>query len=455
MKATVEPLEGNKVKLSVEVDDVEFEQALDAAFRRIAHEVRIPGFRPGKAPRKLLEARLGKDTARQEALREALPEYYAQAVRTTELDPIAPPEIDITSDGADGAGPIAFDAVVEVRPQIAIPGYGGLQITVPSPNVTDEEVDRQIDRLRERDAELNPVDRPAQVGDVVTIDLTAGETELPDTSYEIGTEAAAGAPPGLDDQLTGAKVGDILEFEAGAEAEATKVRVLLKDVKEKVLPEATDDWASEASEFDTVAELREDTRKRLGTVKKLQASMAMRDEALKALIELVDEDPPQPLVNEEIQRRAQDLQHRLEHQGVGISEYLQATGTTEEQLVEQLRVDAAEAVKADLALRALADAEQLEADEDDVAKEIARLADRFGVKPEKLRRDLERQDALPTVRSDIRKAKALEWLVQNVAVVDEDGNPIDRAELSPQSIEPQSDEQSDQTDQTESEETAE
>jgi trigger factor len=429
MKATVEPLEGNKVKLSVEVDESEFEQALDQAFRKIAREVRIPGFRPGKAPRKLLEARMGKDTARQEALREALPDYYAQAVKDAELDPIAPPEIDITSETPEG--PVTFDAVVEIRPQVSIPGYGGLQVTVPSPNVADEEVDRQVDRLREQHADLRPVQRPVQSGDVVTIDLNAGDTELPDTSYQVGSESLV---PGLDEQLVAAKVGDILQFDAtppGGE-EAISVRVLVKDVKEKVLPELTDEWAGDASEFETVDELREDTRKRLSVVKKLQASLALRDEAIKALIQLVEDEVPQPLVDEEVERRARDLSHRLEHQGASIEQYLQATGTDADQFVEQLRIDAVGSVKADLALRALAEAEQIDASEEDIDNEVARLAERFGVKPEKLRGDLDRQEALPTVRSDIRKAKALEWLVEHVEVVDDEGHPIDRAELSPQ-----------------------
>src|SRR3954464_16018270 len=155
MKAVVEPLEGNKVKLSVEVDEQEFERALDSAFKRIAREVRIPGFRPGKAPRRLLEARLGADAARKEALREALPDYYAQALKDNDVDPIAPPEIDITS--GEESGPIAFDAVVEVRPQLHVPGYGGLRVTVPSPKATDEEIDAQVDRLRNTGAALEPV----------------------------------------------------------------------------------------------------------------------------------------------------------------------------------------------------------------------------------------------------------------------------------------------------------
>src|SRR3954451_6268776 len=159
MKTVVEPLEGNKVKLSVEVDEVEFERALDAAFRKIAREVRIPGFRPGKAPRRILEARLGTEAARQEALRDSLPDYYAQALREHDVDAIAPPEIDITS--GEEAGPIAFDAVVEVRPQLSVPGYGGLRVTVPNPNPSDEEIDAQIDRLRNTGAAPEEVTRPA------------------------------------------------------------------------------------------------------------------------------------------------------------------------------------------------------------------------------------------------------------------------------------------------------
>src|SRR5438477_7152838 len=171
MKAVVEPLEGNKVKLSVEVDEQEFERALDQAFRKIAREVRVPGFRPGKAPRRILEARLGKDAARQEALREALPDYYAQALKDNAVDAIAPPEIDLTS--GQESGPIAFDAVVEVRPQLHVPGYGGLRVPVPNPNPTDEEIDAQIDRLRNTGAVLQEVQRPAQPTDNVTIDLKA------------------------------------------------------------------------------------------------------------------------------------------------------------------------------------------------------------------------------------------------------------------------------------------
>ena len=429
MRTAVEPLEGNKVKLSVEVDEDEFEKAVDAAYRRIAHEVRIPGFRPGKAPRRLLEARVGKEAARQEALREALPDYYAQALGEADVDAIAPPEIDITSGQDDG--PVAFDAVVEVRPQVSIAGYQGLQVTVPSPVVADDDVARQLDRLRSQFGELTPVDRAAADGDHVTIDIRGereGEAQpgltAEDYLYEVGSGMAV---PGLDDHLRGAKVGDILTFDADDIA----FRVLVKEVKEKVLPEATDEWASEASEFETLAELEDDIRKRLTLVKRVQAQLALRDEALKAMVEMVGDEAPEPLVAEEMERRLHDLAHRLESQGGTLQQYMEATGTTQQEVLDGVRGEAVNAVKADLGLRALAAAEAIEVDDAEIDAEVARLAERMGEKPAQLRRRLERADRIPTVRSDLRKAKALEWLVEHVDVVDEDGNRVDRAELQP------------------------
>ena len=436
MRTSVEPLEGNKVKLSVEVDEQEFEKAIDAAFRKIAREVRIPGFRPGKAPRRLLEARIGGEVARQEALRDSLPEYYAKAVKDNDVDVIAAPEIDITSGEESGA--IVFDAVVEVRPRISVPGYAGLQVTIPSPTVTDEELDGQIDRLRNGFAELSAVDRPAASGDHVTIDLTGANEKggepvegltASDFLYEVGSGTVL---PELDDQLRGAKVGDILEFEAKVPAVGDgplHFRVLVKEVKEKILPEVTDEWASEASEFETVEALKDDLRTRIGAVKKVQAQLAIRDAVVDEIVNLVEEDPPEALVGQELERRVHDFGHRLEHQGVDLAQYMQATGATQEDIIGQLREAAVKAVKADLALRAIADAEGIEPTDEDVDTEIARLAQRSGQKPEKVRKELDRAEQLPAVRSDIRKGKALEWLAEHVELVDEAGAPIDRAAL--------------------------
>jgi trigger factor len=437
MKATVEPLEGNKVKLSVEVDEQEFEKAVDAAFRKMARDVRVPGFRPGKVPRRLLEARIGRQGVRQEAMREALPEFYAQALREADVDPIAPPEIDVT--GGQESGPLAFDAVVEVRPQVNVAGYQGLRVTVPGLRVSDEEVSAHIDRLRQPFGELREVARPARDGDHVTIDLTAyrhDETlrETEDELYEVGSGSIV---PELDTHLRGAKPGDIFKFNArlgadrtGGDEEEVTFRVLVKQVKEMVLPDVTDEWASEASEFETVEELTADIRRRLGTVKRLQASLAARDEVIKALVELIDEEMPDALVAAELQRRSQDLARALEARGATLDQYREATGMTDEQLIADLQAASVHAVKADLALRAVADDEGLEAGDEEVDAEIARLAERIGDNPAALRRRLEHADQMPAVRSDVRKAKALGWLMEHVEMVDEEGSPIDPAELS-------------------------
>ncbi len=440
MKATVEPLEGNKVKLSVEVEEIEFDKAIDAALRKVAREVRIPGFRPGKAPRKLLEARMGKEGVRAEALREALPEYYAEALRQTEVDAIAPPEIDVTS--GDGE-PLAFDAVVEVRPQVALLGYQGLQVTVPSPAISDDELAKQIDRLRTPFGELKEVDRPVQDGDHVTLDLAGIRDGDPvpglsaeDYLYEVGTDSLV---PGADDALRGASKGSDVEFESpfgevDGEAATVSITLAVKDIKEMHLPEVTDEWAAEASEFESVAELEADLRSRMGMVKKVQANMAVRDEAVKALADLVEDEVPEALVNSEMERRLHDLAHRLEAQGATIQQYLEATGQAQEQLVNDLRSTSTDAVKADLALRALAEAEQLEVTDTDLEAEIAQLADRMQQPVGALRAQLESADQMPAVRSDIRKAKALGWLMEHVEIVDEEGNPIDRADLQPDPV---------------------
>jgi trigger factor len=438
MKAVMESLEGNKVKLSIEVDEQEFEKDIDAAFRKIAKEVRIPGFRPGKAPRRILEARLGKEPGRTEALRDALPVYYSQAVREYEVDAVAAPELDIK--GGEDSGPVSFDAVVEIRPEIEVPGYAGLRVTIPSPQPTDADVDAQIDRLRGNFGELVEVDRPAKTGDFATINLSGtrdGEPipqlDLDDFSYEVGSESLL---PGLDPVLEGAKVGDILEFETnlGSEEDTASARVLVKEIKEKKLPDLTDDWAGEASEFDTVGELRADMAKRMGLVKRVQATLALRNAAVEALVELVPDDPPASLVDAEVERQLHDMQHRLEAQRATISDYLQATGQSAEELVETLRQQAIPSVKADLGLRAVARAEEIEPTQDDIDAEVDRLAAQFNMKPADVRRNLDRADQMPAVRSDWKKSRALDWLLKHVEIVDEQGNSVDRALLEPSEV---------------------
>jgi len=366
------------------------------------------------------------------AVEAATPE--GRAVVDAELDPIAAPEIDITS-GEDG-GAVTFDAVVEIRPVVSVAGYQGLQVTVPTLDVTDEDVQAQVDRLRGQFGELSEVSRPARDGDHVTIDVHGTrphdeDIHVEDYLYEIGS----GEPVvGLDAQLRGAKAGDILQFAApvrspeGTEDEAD-VRVLVKDVKEKILPEETDAWAAEASEFTSLDELRDDLRTRMRQVKVVEAQMAVRERTLDALIGLVAEDPPDALVDAEVRERLHDLGHRLQARRLTVEQFLQASGRDEAELLGEIRADAARAVRLDLALRALADAEDIQVTDDELAHSVAEMATQAGTTAADLRRRLDRTGRLPAVRSDGRKSKALTWLFDHVGLVDDHGAPVPREAL--------------------------
>ncbi len=449
MNSTLEDLEDNLVKLSITIDEAEFDKELDAAFRRIAKEVRIPGFRPGKAPRRLLEAQLGSGVAREEAMREGLPKFYVDAVREHAVDVIAPPEIDVT--GGEEEGPVSFEAVVEVRPVVEVDGYDSLQVTIERPEPTDEELDTQIDRMRELDATLEVVERAATEGDHVTIDIKGtvdGEEQdgltADDYSYPVGS---ANIVPELDEQLVGAKPGDILEFEATHpdpdEEGELRFKILVKDVKEKVLPELTDEWANESSDFETVQELRHDLAERMSTVRRSQAAMALNERVGQALADLVTEELSPAMIDGEFQQRLQDLLMRLQAQGMELEQYLMMTGSSQEELVAELRATAETSARVDLGLRAVAVAEKLECTDEDIDAEIEAVAVRVSEKPAKVRKELERNDQMAAVRSDLNKRKALDWLLEQVEIVDPDGNPIDRADLEVTDEEPNDDETAD------------
>jgi trigger factor len=434
MQSTVESLDGNKVKLHVAVPAQEFERAIDAAFRKLAQEVRIPGFRPGKAPRRLLEARFGTEAARDQALRDALPEYYVEAVTDNDVDPIAPPEIEITA--GEDSGDVEFDAVVEIRPVVHLVGYDALRVELPLEPVDDAAVDQQVDALRERFADLVDTDYPLIDDAYATIDITGSIDDEPvegltatDFSYRVGSGMVVDE---LDVQLRGTKPGAILQFDAtlperfGEHADETvSFRVVVKEAKQKVLPDLTDEWVEEASEFDTVDELRADVRRRLELMRKMQAQMAVRDKVLEAAADLVPVEAPEALIESETRSRLQDLDHRLRHQGASLAQYVAASGMEPEAFLDQLKGTSSRAVLADLALRAVVAQEGIDATDDELAEEVSRLAERMGEKPERVRRTLEKQGSLEAVRSEIARGKALQFLVDHSTVVDEHGEPLD------------------------------
>ena len=424
----------NLVKVSVEVDEAEFEEAVDDAFRRIAREVRIPGFRPGKAPRKILESRIGIAVAREEAMREALPEYYARAVRELDVDAIAPPEIDVTE--GHESGPVAFDAVVEIRPEVRVFGYEELTVEIPAPTVAEADIEEQVDRLRSTFGSLETVDRPIIDGDNVTMNIATTQGGEPiewltadGYVYEVGKGAIV---PEIDENLHGKKPGDVVEFEADypdpdVDEDNLRFRILVKEVQQTVLPDVDDEWAAEASEFETVEELRADFAKRLAMSKRMQANMALREKTAEAIGALVHIDIPEALLSGEMEQRLQEMAMRLAQQGIDPEQFFASQDRNA--LTTELRETAEQSARVDLALRAIAAAEGIEPTDEDLEAEFVSIAAQLEQDVEAVRHEFEHHRGLGTIRSDLRKRSALEWVLERCEIIDEDGNPVDRDDL--------------------------
>lgn len=432
MNSTLETLEDNKVKLSVIIEEAEFEPELDAAYKRISKEVQMPGFRPGKVPRKLLEKQFGPEMAREEALRSALPEFYSKAVYENDVDVIAAPEIDIT--GGQAEGDISFDAVVEVRPTIAVTGHEGLRVEIPSPMVTDQDLEERVDSIRRQHSELKAVDRAAANEDHVTIDIagTIDGEPVPgltaeDYDYVVGSGAVVAE---IDENLVGAKAGDELTFSAGhpdeSQDDTIDFAITVKEVQEQVLPETTDDFAREASEFETMDELRDDLSHRLADVKRAQAAQALDEQTGQALAALVTDDVSEALIEDEMENRSQDMAMRLQAQGIQLEQYLQITGTTPEGFREQLREQAEVSARVDLALRSIAESENIEVGDEELDVELRELATQLEQPIETIREQLEAAGRLKAIRSDMRIRAALQWVTERAEIVDENGNQVDR-----------------------------
>ncbi len=431
MKSSLEPLEGNKVKLSINIDEDEFDRNIDQAFRKIAREVRLPGFRNGKAPRRVLEARIGLAPAREQALRDSIPEYLAKAVREHDVDLIAAPDVEITS--GEEEGPVDFDATCEVRPQITVAGYGGLRVELPSPEASDDEVDAVVQTELRRHGALEDAARPAASGDFVTIDLAAtrdGEDvaglNTEDWSYEIGQGWIA---DDFDEQLTGAAAGDMLEFTSTPRgtAEPADFVVTVSQVQQLVLPEVDDEWVADTlGEYEHVEEWHAAVRQRITAMKLAEARQELVGRVTEALLALTDVEPPEALVQSDLQRRVEASVRQLQSQGISMDQWLSATGQDAKAFIEGLKGQSEHAVTADLALRAVATAEALDADEGDLTAEYERLALQVNQKPNQVRKAYERNDLVPELVAQIRKSKALDWLLHHVEIVDPAGAPIDR-----------------------------
>ncbi|CAN5226033.1 trigger factor [soil metagenome] len=425
MKTSVERVDDTTVKLSVTVEADRVRSAIDEAARKLASEVRVPGFRPGRVPRRVLETRLGKDALVQQAARDAVPGFYADAVDAESLAVVGPPQFDVGTfeDGRDAE----FSATVEVRPDIEVPDYEGLQVPHPEWEVTDEELQERVDALRERFAELDTIGRPLRAGDyaVITVSGERGgrpieEASAEDLLYPVGDPEESDRE--LDRQLDGAKAGAILKFRdtlgpAGEEADEASFTVIVKETKAKRLPHVDDDFALTASEFDTADELLADLRSQLQRDKLAVARQALRGRVVEAVADLVDVAVPPSLVEQEVQYRLQRLVADAQQHGMEFEQFLQAAGTTAEELVSSLREEAGRTVKAQLVVDAVGRAEGVEVTRDDLAAEINRHAARLGRPPQELAEFMTQPDRIGALAGDAFRRQAIDRLVERVEVL--------------------------------------
>ena len=434
MKSIIETLEGNKVKLSVEIDEVEFDRNIDKAFRKIANEIRIPGFRQGKAPRQLLQAQIGLGAARSQALQDSIPEYLALAVREHDVDLIATPQIEVTKGEEEGI--LGFDATCEVRPIVTVPGYNGLRIELPALLVKEEDVDDAMKSERSRHGVLKDVDRAIAKGDHVSLDLSGAREGTPvpglnveDWAYEVGKGWVS---PSFDEKLIGEKLGSTISYSEAPNGttDIAEMTVVVKKVQEMVLDDLTDEWVAEhVSEFETVDAWKASLRKRLEEIKLNQTRSVFVERTTSALADLVTIEIPEAMIASDLQARVRNTVEQFQSQGVSIEQWLSATGQTTESFIENLRTESQKAVKVDLALRAVAVAQAITASDDDIEQEIERIAMQVGRKVNQVRKAYQENDALTELAAQIHKSQAVDWLLRNSTLVDPEGNAISADDL--------------------------
>jgi trigger factor len=434
MRATSTNLDDNRIKLTVEIDEVEMDEAIDAAAASLSKQMTVKGFRKGKVPKTVMIAHLGgPDVLRSEAIRESMPDFYSRAVADTLSDPIGQPDINITA--GEESGLLSFEAEVEVRPELSIKGQNELRVTIPSPVVNDEEVNSQIDRFRETDAVLKEVDRPIMTGDLVAMDIhveqittEAEPIDMSDYMYTVGSGVIT---EGVDELIVGLRAGEELKLNGsmGPGVVAT-YELKLKQVKERELPELTDTWVAENTEWEGVDAMRDAILIQMRSMKIVEAQSSQRDAVLMAVSELVSEESvPDVLVEGETSERLQELGQRLAQQKLNLETFLQITKQTPDELLEALRRDAVRAVRIDLAMRALVRAEKLEPTAEEVDKELEETAKAMGVDAARLRTNLRDSGRVVAFNAEVAKMKASRWLQEHATFVDPDGVEIDRGLL--------------------------
>ena len=438
MKSAVETLSPTRAKLTVEVPFEELKPSLDAAYKKIAQQINVPGFRRGKVPPMVIDRQVGRGAVLDEAINEALPKLYVEALQANELEPLAQPEIEITK--LEDNETLEFSAEVDIRPEIDLPEYGGLEVTVDDVAVTDQDVEEQVQNLRERFASLSEVERPAADGDFVVMDLVArqdGEVvegaEVSGMSYQVGK---GGMLDGLDEALTGMAAGDEKTFASklvGGEllGEDVEVEVKVTSVKEQELPELDDDFAQTASEFDTVAELDDDVRTRLSRGKRLEQAAAARDAVLEKLLDLVEVPLPEGVVESELTARKEQIQQQLAMAGMSMEQYLDGEEQTVDEFEADLEKRVRDAVAAQFVLDQVAKKEEIGVSEGELQEHLMRRAQQSGQNPQEFIQHMLEHNHIPEMVSEVVRGKALASIVEAATVTDESGNHVELKNLQP------------------------
>lgn len=436
MKSTVEQLSPTRVRINVEVPFAELEPDFQRAYKELAKQVRLPGFRPGKAPAKLLEARIGREAMLDQIVNDALPSRYGQAVAESDVQPLGRPNIEVTKKeyGQD----LQFTAEVDIRPKISPPDLSALTVSVDPIEIGEDDVDAELQSLRTRFGTLTAVDRPVAVGDVVSIDLSAtvdGE-DIPNAAAEgLSHEVGSGRLiAGLDDAVVGLSADDSRVFtaklaageHAGQEAQVT---VTVRSVKERELPEPDDEFAQLASEFDSIDELRASLSDQVRQAKRAQQAEQIRNATIDALLEQVDVPLPESYVQAQFDSVLHSALSGLNHDEARFNELLVEQGSSRAAFDAEARTASEKDVKRQLLLDALADELQVQVGQDDLTERLVTTSRQYGIEPQQLFGYLQERNQLPTMFADVRRELAIRAAVEAATVTDSDGNTIDTSEF--------------------------
>lgn len=436
MKSTVEQLSPTRVRINVEVPFAELEPDFQRAYKELAKQVRLPGFRPGKAPAKLLEARIGREAMLDQIVNDALPSRYGQAVAESDVQPLGRPNIKVTKKeyGQD----LQFTAEVDIRPKISPPDLSALTVSVDPIEIGEDDVDAELQSLRTRFGTLTAVDRPVAVGDVVSIDLSAtvdGE-DIPNAAAEgLSHEVGSGRLiAGLDDAVVGLSADESRVFtaklaageHAGQEAQVT---VTVRSVKERELPEPDDEFAQLASEFDSIDELRASLSDQVRQAKRAQQAEQIRNATIDALLEQVDVPLPESYVQAQFDSVLHSALSGLNHDEARFNELLVEQGSSRAAFDAEARTASEKDVKRQLLLDALADELQVQVGQDDLTERLVTTSRQYGIEPQQLFGYLQERNQLPTMFADVRRELAIRAAVEAATVTDSDGNTIDTSEF--------------------------